>query len=173
MGWPVYAQLHSAASGGCCGCSAGAGADAGGCPRRRAGWGAAAGGRVEAAAARRGRLCWIASVCSCAAENCWAIFWTASPKRPVWDMETLRNRSLSASLCRPDTARGDAPGPLEPYPFSGPGKHRCNFRIRLRHCYCQSSSAGESPESSGSPSDVAFDIWSSGGAPWILLVRSL
>ncbi len=51
-GWPAYAQLNGTASGGCCGCGAGAGTDAGGCPRRRAGWGAAASGRVEAAAAR-------------------------------------------------------------------------------------------------------------------------
>ncbi len=35
--------------------------------------GAATGGRVEAAAACRGRTCWIASVCSCAAGNCWAM----------------------------------------------------------------------------------------------------
>ncbi len=38
-------------------------------------------------------------------------FPAASPKRPVWDTGTLRNRTLSASLCQPDTARGGAPGP--------------------------------------------------------------
>ncbi len=55
--------------------------------------GAATGGRVEAAAARRGRTCWIASVCSCAAGNCWAMLPVASPKRPVWDTGTLRHRT--------------------------------------------------------------------------------
>ncbi len=35
--------------------------------------GAATGGRVEATTARRGRTCCIASVCSCAARNCWAM----------------------------------------------------------------------------------------------------
>ncbi len=39
---------------------------------RRAGGGAAAGGGVETAADRRGRMWWNASVCFCAAENCWA-----------------------------------------------------------------------------------------------------
>ncbi len=71
--------------------------------------GTATGGQVEAAAARRGRTCWIASVCSCAARNCWAMLPVASTKRPVWDTETLRNRTFSASLCQPDTARGGAP----------------------------------------------------------------
>ncbi len=73
--------------------------------------GAATGGRVEAAAARRGRTCWIASVYSCAAGNCWAMLPVGSPKRPVWDTGTLRNRTMSVSLCQPDTARGGAPGP--------------------------------------------------------------
>ncbi len=61
--------------------------------------GAATGKWVEAAAARRGRTCWIASVCSCAARNCWAMLPVASPKRPVWETGTLKNRTLSASLC--------------------------------------------------------------------------
>ncbi len=73
--------------------------------------GSATGGRVEAAAARRGRTCWIASVYSCAAGNCWAMLPVGSPKRPVWDTGTLRNRTMSVSLCQPDTARGGAPGP--------------------------------------------------------------
>ncbi len=73
--------------------------------------GAATAGRVEAAAARRGRTCWITSVCSCEAGTCWAMLPVASPKRPVWNTGTLRNQTLSASLCQPDTARGGAPGP--------------------------------------------------------------
>ncbi len=55
---------------------------AGGRPRRRADRGAAAGGGVETAADRRGRICQNASVCCCAAENCWAKPSTASPNRP-------------------------------------------------------------------------------------------
>ncbi len=60
---------------GCCGCT-GAGAAAEGRPRRRAGWGAAAG--VEAAGFLRRMMCLIASVCFCAAENCWAKLSTVS-----------------------------------------------------------------------------------------------
>ncbi len=82
-------------AGGCC---AGAGAAAGGRPRRRVDRGTAAGGRVEAAAARRGRMCRIASVSFCAAENCWAKFSTASPNRPVWDTGAFRNCALSTSF---------------------------------------------------------------------------
>ncbi len=73
--------------------------------------GAATGRWLEAAASRRGRTYWIASVCSCAAGNCWAMLLVASPKRPVWDTGTLRKRTLSASLCQADTARGGTPGP--------------------------------------------------------------
>ncbi len=69
------------------------------------------GRRLETAAARRGRMYWIASVCSCAAGNCWAMLPVASPKRPVWDTGTLRKLTLSASLCQADTARGGTPGP--------------------------------------------------------------
>ncbi len=83
-------------AGGCCVCCAGAAA--GGRPRRRVDRGTAAGGRVEAAAARRGRMCRIASVCFCAAKNCWAKFSTASPNRPIWDTGAFRNRALSTSF---------------------------------------------------------------------------
>ncbi len=43
--------------------------------------------------------------------------------------------------------------PLEPYPFGGPGKHRHNFQIQLRHCSCRRSSAAESspPEAPAHP----------------------
>ncbi len=76
-------------AGGCCVCCAGS--------TRRRGRPPAAAGRVEASAVRRGRMCLIASVCFCAAENCWAKFSTASPKRPVWDTGAFRNLALSAS----------------------------------------------------------------------------
>ncbi len=60
-------------SAGCCCGRAGAEVEAaGGRPRRRADGGAAAGGGVETAADRRGRMWRNASVCFCAAENCWA-----------------------------------------------------------------------------------------------------
>ncbi len=52
-------------------------------PRQWAGWGAAAG--VEAAGFLRCMMRLIASVCFCAAENCWAKLSPASPKRPVCD----------------------------------------------------------------------------------------
>ncbi len=63
-------------------------------PWRRAGWGAAAG--VEATAGFLQRMmCLIASVCFCAAENCWAQLSTASPKRPVCDTGAFRNCTFS------------------------------------------------------------------------------
>ncbi len=65
-------------------------------PRRRAGWGAAAG--VEAAGFLRRMMCLIASVCFCAAENCWAKLSTASPKRPVCDTGAFRNCNFSCSF---------------------------------------------------------------------------
>ncbi len=40
----------------------------------------------------------IASVCFCAAENCWAKLSTASPKRPVCDIGTFRNCTFSCSF---------------------------------------------------------------------------
>ncbi len=81
---------------GCCR-GVGAGAATGGRPRRRAGWGAAAG--VEAAAGFLQRMmCLIASVCFCAAENCWAQLSTASPKRPVCDTGAFRNCTFSCSF---------------------------------------------------------------------------
>ncbi len=95
---------------GCCR-GVGAGAAAGGRPRRQAGWGAAAG--VEAAAGiLRRMMCLIASVCFCAAENCWAQLSTVSPKRPVCDMGAFMGLFLSsAPSCQWDTARDGAPGP--------------------------------------------------------------
>ncbi len=53
---------------------------------------------MDATADRRGRMWLIASDCFCTAENCWAKFSTASPKRPVWDTGELRNLTLSVSL---------------------------------------------------------------------------
>ncbi len=46
----------------------------------------------------RGRIDTVASVCFCAAENCWAKFSTASLNRPVWDTGAFRNRALSTSF---------------------------------------------------------------------------
>ncbi len=91
---------------------------------------------MEAAAACRGRTCWITSVCSCAAGNCWAM--CMSPEKPV--VQPLGFRKWWRS-------------PLEPGPFGGPGKHSRHFQIRLRHCYRRSSSAAESssPEAPGHP----------------------
>ncbi len=65
---------------------------------RRADGGAAVGGRVERAADRRGRMWRNASVCFCAAENCWAKSSTASPNRPAWEIRESRKRCLSDSL---------------------------------------------------------------------------
>ncbi len=83
---------------GCCCGRAGAEVEAaGGRLRRRAGGGAAAGGGVETAADRRGRMR-NASICFCAAENCWAKSSTASPNRPAWEIGESRKRCLSDSL---------------------------------------------------------------------------
>ncbi len=90
------APRHCLVEGGCAGAGAGAGAAAEGCPRRRAGWGAAAG--VEAAGFLRRMMCLIASVCFCAAENCWAKLSTVSLKRPVCDTGAFRNRTFSCSF---------------------------------------------------------------------------
>ncbi len=49
-------------------------------------------------ASRQGRMCWIASVCCCTAENCWAKPSTVSPNSPPWEMGALRNRALSTSF---------------------------------------------------------------------------
>ncbi len=85
---------------GCCHGRAGAEVEAaGGRPRRRADGGAAAGGNVlETAADHRGRMWQNASVCFCAAENCWAKSSTASPNRPAWEIGESRKRCLSDSL---------------------------------------------------------------------------
>ncbi len=65
----------------------------GGRPRRWAGWGAATG--VEAAGFLQGMMYLIASVCFCAAENCWAKLSTASP---VCDTGAFRNCTFSCSF---------------------------------------------------------------------------
>ncbi len=62
-------------------------------PRRWAGWGAATG--VEAAGFLRHMMYLIASVCFCAAENCWAKLSTASP---VCDTGAFRNCTFSCSF---------------------------------------------------------------------------
>ncbi len=46
----------------------------------------------------RRMMCLIASVCFCAAENCWAQLSTASPKRPVCDTGAFRNCTFSCSF---------------------------------------------------------------------------
>ncbi len=68
--------------------------DAGGRPRRRADWGRAPGAAVDGAS-RWGRMCWIASVCCCTAENCWAKPSTVLPNSPAWEMGAMRKRALS------------------------------------------------------------------------------
>ncbi len=45
-----------------------------------------------------GQVCWIASVCCCTAENCWAKPSTVSPNSPAWEMGALRKRALSTSF---------------------------------------------------------------------------
>ncbi len=67
-----------------------------GCPRRRVGWGATAG--VEAAGFLRCMMYLIASVCFCAAENCWAKLSTASLKRPICDTGAFRNCTFSCTF---------------------------------------------------------------------------
>ncbi len=53
---------------------------------------------LKTAANRRGRMWRNASVCFCAAENCWAKSSTASPNRPAWEIGESRKRCLSDSL---------------------------------------------------------------------------
>ncbi len=74
-----------------------------------------------------------------------------------------RGRALRTSTSYPEkpTSRVVQPrgfgtrwlSPHESYPFGGPGKHSRYFQIRLRHCYCQSSSApaSSSPEAPAHP----------------------
>ncbi len=45
-----------------------------------------------------GQVCWIASVCCCTAENCWAKSSTVSPNSPAWEMGASRKRALSTSF---------------------------------------------------------------------------
>ncbi len=73
--------------------------------------GAATGRRVEAAAASRGRTCWIASVCSCAAGKCWAMLPVAIAEEASLGHRNLEEPNFVGILCQPDTARGGAPGP--------------------------------------------------------------
>ncbi len=49
-------------------------------------------------ASRRGRMCWITSVCCCTAEICWAKPSTVSPNSPAWEMGVSRKRALSTSF---------------------------------------------------------------------------
>ncbi len=74
---------------GCCGCM-GVRAATGGRPWRQAG--------VEAAGFLWCMMCLIASVCFCAAENCWAKLLRASPRRPVCDTGAFRNCTFSCSF---------------------------------------------------------------------------
>ncbi len=53
---------------------------------------------MAAGASRRGRMCWIASVCFCTAENCWAKPSTVSPNSPAWEMGASRKRALATSF---------------------------------------------------------------------------
>ncbi len=72
--------------------------------------------------------CLIASVCFCAAENCWAKLSAASPKRPVCDTGAFRNCTFSCSFMSvkplawtshdPETVR--SPSSLE---VRGPSQH--------------------------------------------------
>ncbi len=45
-----------------------------------------------------GQVCWIASVCCCTAENCWAKPSTVSPNSPAWEMGASRKCALSTSF---------------------------------------------------------------------------
>ncbi len=43
-------------------------------------------------------MCWIASVCFCTTENCWAKPSTVSPNSPAWEMGASIKRTLSTSF---------------------------------------------------------------------------
>ncbi len=49
-------------------------------------------------ASRRGKMCWIASVCFCIGENCWAQSSTVSPNSQAWETRASRKLTLSTSL---------------------------------------------------------------------------
>ncbi len=49
-------------------------------------------------ASRRGKMCWIASVCFCTAKNCWAQSSTVSPNSQAWETRASRKLTLSTSL---------------------------------------------------------------------------
>ncbi len=49
-------------------------------------------------ASRRGKMCWIASVCFCTAENCWAQSSTVSPNSPACETRASRKLTLLTSL---------------------------------------------------------------------------
>ncbi len=55
-------------------------------------------GAVVDVASRRGRMCWIASVCCCTAENCWAKPSMVLLNSPAWEMGASRKRALSTSF---------------------------------------------------------------------------
>ncbi len=46
----------------------------------------------------QGKMCWIASVCFCTAENCWAQSSTVSPNSQAWETRASRKLTLSTSL---------------------------------------------------------------------------
>ncbi len=52
----------------------------------------------QSGASCRGKMCWIASVCFCTAENCWAQSSTVSPNSPAWETRASRKLTLSTSL---------------------------------------------------------------------------
>ncbi len=54
------------------------------------------------------RMCWIASVCCCTAENCWAKPSTVSPNCPAWEMGASRKRALLVEVPREIAVKGDS-----------------------------------------------------------------
>ncbi len=55
-------------------------------------------GAAVVGASRRGRMSWIASVCCCTADNCWANPSTVSPNSPASEMGASRKHALSTSF---------------------------------------------------------------------------
>ncbi len=54
------------------------------------------------------RMCWIASVCCCTADNCWAKPSTVSPNCPAWEMGALRKRALLVEVPREIAVKRDS-----------------------------------------------------------------
>ncbi len=52
----------------------------------------------RSSASRRGKMCWIASVCFCIPENYWAQSSTVSPNSQAWETRASRKLTLSTSL---------------------------------------------------------------------------